>query len=236
MDISEFVKNGDQYFLPNLSIDLVIIGYSDAKLKCLLLKIGMKWLLPGGYVQRNESVEDAAQRILKSRAGLEDTFLKFLAVFGSEDRQFKSFLEQFAINEHIHLDQKSWLTDRFVSLTYYALVNYEEIFPTTGDFDEAFGWFDFKNLPEMWMDHNTIVNTARIQLITDIQHEYHAHNLLSESFTMPELHKLYETILGDRIDRSRFQKKMLSTGLYKRLPKLNKNTPGRKPYQYRAKK
>ena len=86
------------------------------------------------------------------------------------------------------------------------------------------------------MDHNTIVNTARIQLITDIQHEYHAHNLLSESFTMPELHKLYETILGDRIDRSRFQKKMLSTGLYKRLPKLNKNTPGRKPYQYRAKK
>ena len=143
MDISEFVKNGDQYFLPNLSIDLVIIGYSDAKLKCLLLKIGKKWLLPGGYVQRNESVEDAAQRILKSRAGLEDTFLKFLAVFGSEDRQFKSFLEQFAINEHIHLDQKSWLTGRFVSLTYYALVNYEEIFPTTGDFDEAFGWFDF---------------------------------------------------------------------------------------------
>lgn len=235
MDFKDIIENGHKYFLPNLSIDMVIIGYRENTLRCLLLKIGDKWLLPGGYVRRDESVDKAATEILKNRAGLEDTYLKFLAVFGGKDRQFKKVLEDFFSDSDIIWKEDSWLNDRFVSLAYYALVDIEETHPKVSDFDEDFGWFDFNDLPDMWMDHKSIALTARQQLTTDVQHEYHAYNLLPKEFTMPELHELHQIILGEKIDRSRFQKKMLASELFERLPKLKKNAPGRSPYQYRVK-
>ena len=103
-------------------------------------------------------------------------------------------------------------------------------------FDEAFGWFRFDELPEMWMDHASIVRTARNRLKEDIKHEHMTFELLPEEFTMPELHQLHQLILEEKIDRSRFQKKMLSTKLFERLPKKQRDTPGRNPYQYRVKK
>ena len=81
MDIKEFLENGSKSFLPNLSIDLVIIGYEAHKLKCLLLQIGDKWLLPGGYVRVDESVDESVNRVLKERTALEDPHFKFLSVF-----------------------------------------------------------------------------------------------------------------------------------------------------------
>ena len=100
MDLKSFYESGGDYFLPNLSVDIVIIGYHEGMLKGLLLKIGDKWLLPGGYIQRQESVDGAATRILKERTGLEDPHLKFLSVFGSEGRRFtrqwKAFAEKAA--------------------------------------------------------------------------------------------------------------------------------------------
>ena len=62
MDIKKMLEHGADYFLPNLSIDIVIVGYQDNKLKCLLLNLGDKWALPGGYIKHDESVEDAANR------------------------------------------------------------------------------------------------------------------------------------------------------------------------------
>ena len=94
----------------------------------------------------------------------------------------------------------------------------------------------FAVLPKMWMDHKSIVNTARQRLKEDIPHEQMTYNLLPKKFTMPELHQLHQVILEKKIDRSRFQKKMLATGMFERLPKLEKSTPGRNPYQYRVKK
>ena len=87
----------------------------------------------------------------------------------------------------------------------------------------------------MWMDHKDIVLTARKQLRKDIRQEHTTYNLLPEVFTMPDLYQLHQAILGEKIDRSRFQKTMLATGLFERLPKLEKKSPGRNPYQYRIK-
>jgi 8-oxo-dGTP diphosphatase len=129
-----------------------------------------------------------------------------------------------------------WFNNRFVSLAYYSLVNMDKTHPSVRHFDEAFAWFDFDELPEMWMDHKSIVNTARQRLKEDIPHEQMTYNLLPKKFTMPELHQLHQVILEEKIDRSRFQKKMLATGMFERLPKLEKSTPGRNPYQYRVKK
>lgn len=233
MDYKEILEQGKN-IIPNLSIDLVIIGYSDEVLKCLLLKVGDKWILPGGYIQNEESVDDAVTNILKVRTGLEGAYLKFLAVFGDRDRQFKSVWKQFVANLGLEWKEDYWFNKRFVTLAYYSLVNLEKTHPKVGHFDEAYGWFDFDDLPEMWMDHQTIALTARKQLKEDIRHELNIYNLLPEVFTMPELYQLHQTILGEKIDRSRFQKKMLGTNLFERLPKLEKSTPGRNPYQYRV--
>ena len=109
MDYRDVIAHGEKYFLPNLSIDLVIIGYSEDVLKCLLLKIGNKWLLPGGYVRINESVADAAINILKMRTGLEQAYLNFLSVFGDKDRQFKDLWKEFIEKSGIKWRDDYWI-------------------------------------------------------------------------------------------------------------------------------
>lgn len=235
MDVKEILEKGNNSFLPNLSIDLVIIGYQDDALKCLLLKIGEKWLLPGGYIRLDQSVDEAAQSILKQRTGLENSYLKFLAVFGDKNRQFQKEMKAFFEKMKIEWREDYWFTNRFVSLSYYSLVDIDKTHPSVGHFDEAFEWFDFDELPKMWMDHKSIATAARERLKKDIRHEQMTYNLLPKEFTMPELYKLHQVILEENIERSRFQKKMIATGMFERLPELEKSTPGRNPYQYRVK-
>lgn len=236
MEIIKFLEKANKQFLPNLSIDLVIIGYQNNKLKCLLLQIDEKWLLPGGYIRISESVDDAAIRILKERTGLDNPHLKFLSVFGNKDRQFKNEWKEFIKNNKLVWKDDYWINNRFVTLTYYSLVNIAEIHPTPGIMDEAIFWFDFDDLPEIWMDHKSILTEARNRLKEDLKHEQLTYNLLPGKFTMPELHQLHQAILEEKLDRSRFQKKILSTGLFDRLPKKpKKNSPGQNPYQYRIK-
>lgn len=236
MEIIKFLEKANKQFLPNLSIDLVIIGYQNNKLKCLLLQIDKKWLLPGGYIRISESVDDAAIRILKERTGLDNPHLKFLSVFGNRDRQFKNEWKEFIKNNKLVWKDDYWINNRFVTLTYYSLVNIAEIHPTPGIMDEAISWFDFDDLPEIWMDHKSILTKARNRLKEDLKHEQLTYNLLPGKFTMPELHQLHQAILEEKLDRSRFQKKILSTGLFDRLPKKSKkNSPGQNPYQYKIK-
>ncbi len=232
MDVQQFLNQGADHYLPNLSIDLVIIGYEDNKLKCLLLRVGEKWLLPGGYIGKEEAVMDAANRILKERTELDDPHLKFLSVFGGSHRQFTHEWKEYLEKKGLALSQDSWLNARFVSLAYYSLVDIGNTFPAVHNFDEDFGWFSFDDLPNMWMDHKSIVMEARNRLREDIKQEEITHNLLPSQFTMPELHQLHETILETKLDRSRFQKKMLATGMFERLPKRRQEAPGSNPYQY----
>ncbi len=236
MELKEFYDKGKEMFLPNLSVDMVVIGYENNALKCLLLKIGEKWLLPGGYILRTESVEDATVRILQDRTGLDDPHFKFLSVFGKSDRKFTEEWQQFFEANGLPWDEKGWLNDRFVTLAYYSLVDMDKTKPVLGDVDTAFAWFNMDALPDMWMDHREIVHTAKNRLREDVQQEHLTYNLLPEEFTMPQLHQLHQTILGEELDRSRFQKKMLSLDIFERLPKLKKDAPGRNPYRYRIKR
>ena len=234
MTLDTFLQHGTQYYLPNLSIDLVIIGYTEQELKCLLLKIGKKWVLPGGHIRRDEAVDAAVQRILQDRTGLSDPHIKFLSVMGAAERHFKAEMATYFSEAGIPWDESYWLNDRFVTLAHYSLVDIADTHPTTGAFDEAFAWFNLDELPPMWLDHAEIVRTARQRLKEDIKQEPVSHKLLPEAFTMPELHQLHQTILEEKLDRSRFQKKMLSLGIFERLPKRQQDMPGRNPYQYTA--
>jgi len=235
MDIQKFLEQGTTYFLPHLSIDLVIIGYRERTLQCLLLKIGNKWALPGGYVKKEEGVDAAVVRILEERTGLREPHFKFLKVFGAADRKFDHEFQHYFEKKGWPWREDYWINDRFVTLAHYSLVDMDNTHPVPGDFDEAAAWFPFGELPKLWLDHRQIITAAREKLKEDIQREPMTYNLLPEAFTMPDLHRLHEIILKEHLDRSRFQKKMLATGLFERLPKLQKETPGRNPYQYRLK-
>ena len=233
MELEKVLDYGAQNFLPNLSIDLVIIGFKDEKLQCLLLKVADKWVLPGGHIKIDESVDTAVQRILKERTALEKPHFKFLSVFGDENRNFAEEFKAFYEHKGLPWDENFWLAQRFVTLAHYSLVDINKLNPKPGDFDEAVEWFDFDNLPDIGLDHESIILKARHRLKEDAQREHLTYNLLPSEFTMPELHRLHETILSEKLDRSRFQKKMLNSGVFERLPKLKKESPGSNPYQYR---
>ncbi len=235
MDLQSFYTKGDKLFLSNLSIDLVIIGYQQGVLKCLMLKIDDRWLLPGGFIKMEESVDTAVKRVLKERTGLKNPHLKFLSVFGDEKRQFKEEWSAYFKKNNLEWKEDYWINNRFVTLAYYSLVNIEETKPVIGNLDVQMAWFSFEDLPPTWMDHKSILLAARNRLKEDMQQEQLSYNLLPAKFTMPQLHQLHQIILEDKLDRSRFQKKMLSSDLFERLPKLHKESPGRNPYQYKVK-
>ena len=239
MPIKKITDFKTREYLPQLSVDIVIIGYEEQKVKCLLLQVKDKWMLPGGYIKTDQSVEEAAEEVLELRTGLKEQHLQFLGVFGSADRNFKSEWLPFMdiINDlDVTIDDHDWFTQRFVTLTYYALVDIKKTQPQVSFFDKDWRWFSVGELPQMWMDHKDIVIYAREKLKEDIRHEHITYNLLPEQFTMPELHQLHQVILESPIDRSRFQKNMLATNRFERLPKLKKDSPGRSPYLYRIKR
>ena len=235
MNIDQLLEHGQNHYLPNLSIDVVIIGYNDGNLKCLLLNLGDKWALPGGYIKKTESVEDASARVLYERTRLQNQHLKFLSVVGDGNRKFDKEFKSFFEKHGFPWKEEYWINNRFVSLAYYALVNIDKTHPQPGDIGEESAWYSIHDLPEMWIDHESIIKTARIQLKDDIKQNPVTHNLLPDQFTMPQLHQLHQTILEEQIDRSRFQKNMLLSGLFERLPKLQKESRGSNPYLYRKK-
>ncbi len=235
VELEKILEYGKQNFLPNLSLDLVIIGYEDGKLKCLLLNVADVWVLPGGYIKIDESVDTAVHRVLRERTALEKPHFKFLSVFGDKNRNFSEEFQTYFEQQGLPWNEDHWIAQRFVTLAYYSLVDMAQLHPEPGEFDDAVAWFDFDQLPHIGLDHDSIISKARNRLKEDITKEQLTYNLLPPEFTMPQLHQLHETILSERVDRSRFQKKMLATGQFERLPKLKKETPGSNPYQYRLK-
>lgn len=236
MKLENILEYDAQNFLPNLSIDLVIIGFKHGKLNCLLLNVADKWVLPGGHIKVDESVDKAVHRILKERTALEKPHFKFLSVFGDSTRNFLEEFKAFFEQKGLPWQEDLWLAQRFVTLAYYSLVDMDQLNPEPGEFDEAVDWFNFDELPDIGLDHESIILKARNRLKEDIQREQLTYNLLPKEFTMPQLHALHETILKEKLDRSRFQKKMLATNQFERLPKLKKETPGSNPYLYRRKR
>lgn len=232
-DFEEFIINGDKKYVPHLSIDCVIFGFHDNLLKVLILKWGKidGWSLPGGHVLRGENVEDSAYRILKERTGLTEIYLQQFKTFGKPERTgnaLELLFKSSGISPHI----KSWLLDRFISIGYYALVDFSKVTPTPDWLSERCSWHDINEIPPMLFDHNEIVDEALKSLKFAIYHQPLGYNLLPDRFTLPQLQKMYETILGKKLDRRNFQKKILSLGILNRLEERMKIGPHRSPFVY----
>lgn len=229
------VGKGTELFLPNLSIDIAVIGFQEGELKILLLEFDGKWMLPGGYVFKDESVDDASKRILTERTGLHHYFMKIFQVFGSAKRSFPNEIRYILEKLELPWEPNHWMGRRFVSTAFYALVDIARVTPNGGILGQKTHWCNLKDLPDMWFDHREIATEALKKLKQDVLTDHHSYNMLPEEFTMPQLHKLQEHILDKKLDRSRFQKKMLSLGIFERLGKPKEGVPHRKPFLYRFK-
>jgi hypothetical protein len=196
-------------------------------LKVLLVKWTEGWSIPGGFIRKDESIREAAKRVLKERTGLDRIFLKQFEAFGETDREKgkKGF--------NIPGTSKSWYMERFVTIGYWALVEFSKVSPRRDWLSEDCRWWDIKEVPKLIFDHNQIVAAALEALRHNLIVHPVGYNLLPEKFTMPELQSLYETILGIQLDRRNFQKKMLAMDVLVRTNERRMGVSHKPPYYYR---
>lgn len=213
-------------YLPHLSIDCVVFGFHQSSLKVLVLKLKDQplWGLPGGYVRKEESLNDAATRILQERTGATDIYLQQFRIFGELNRS-EGFFEEY--------DENLWHKQRFVSVGYYALVDFEKVTPIVDVFSDACQWKDVDDLPDFMMDHRYIIDKALVNLRKQINYKPIGLNLLPEKFTMPELQKLYEIILGKKLNRGNFYRKILRYDILEKLHESRKGGAHKAPDLYR---
>jgi len=233
-EITLLLDAGEYSFLPSLSVDCVIFGFHENQLKVLLLKHRYLniWALPGGFIYKDEPTDAAAYRVLKERTGLNEIFLQQFHVFGEPHRSEKEFHLQDLKRDGIDVNEDHWILQRFVTIGYYALVEFSKVNPSPDTFSENFTWWDIHKVPALMLDHRKILDKALDVLRRQLNYQPVGYNLLPEKFTMPELQKLYETILDKKLDRRNFQRKILSFQILRRLTETKKGVPHKAPYLY----
>jgi ADP-ribose pyrophosphatase YjhB (NUDIX family) len=232
--LTEFFAGGDSQFVPHVSVDCAILGFHEGELKVLLLrwKHTDAWSLPGGFVLKDEPLDRAAERVLRERTGLERIYLQQFHAFGGTDRREDAILPSLhALGVSVPRDH--WLVGRIISIGYVALVDFAEATPTSDFLSEECRWWDLHDRPRLLFDHDAVVERALEAVRARLDSEAIAANLLPEMFTMPELQRLYETILDKPLDRRNFQKWILDRGLVERLPKRREGGAHRAPFLYR---
>lgn len=232
-------------YIPHVGIDCVIFGYEDRQLKVLVAKLNFKgdfYALPSGFINRDEDIEVAAKRILENRTGINNIYLEQFRVFGKADRNLKNFMDQLvALNydktefEKADKTDYNWMSNRVISIGYYALVDIHKVTPTLTDTDASIQWYNIHELPEMIMDYNDITQIAHKTLQSHIDEKLNIFNLLPEKFTMKDIQDIYETIFEKEFVRTNFQKKILELNTLERLEKKFTGAQNKAPYLYRTK-
>lgn len=189
------MKHTYQYPRAALTVDCVVFGFDGGDLQVLLIRRGLppfkdKWALPGGFVRVEETLDEAARRELAEETGLQDVFLEQLYTFGTVKRDPR---------------------ERVVSVAYVALVK-PGIVTANTDAAEA-KWFPVSAVPALAFDHADILATALTRLRGKLTYQPIGFELLPLKFTLTQLQRLYEAVLGTDIDKRNFRKKVLSFDL-----------------------
>lgn len=201
------------------------------------MKKTKEWALPGGFVQENESIEVAANRVLKERTGLDHIFLNQFHVFSDPQRSKLNPAVPDVIEFGRTYPDVAWFNQRFISVGFYALVEFSQVQPTPDLLSDICEWISLDEIGLLMMDHRQILDKALETLRLQLVFQPVGYNLLSEKFTMPELQKVYETILGKELDRRNFQRKMLATNILSKLDEVRQGVPHKAPalYQFNRK-
>lgn len=180
---------------PAVATDCVVFGFDGRDLKVLLIERGLDpykgmWAFPGGFMRIDETAEECAARELKEETGLVLTNIRQLGAFSG-----------------VHRDPR----ERIVSIAFYALARQSEV--KGGDDAAKAKWWSINDIPQLAFDHDYILRQAMNRIRQDIHFEPVGFGLLEERFTIADLQRLYESILGVHFDRRNFYNKMLKTGI-----------------------
>ncbi|HZJ59078.1 MAG TPA: NUDIX domain-containing protein [Chitinophagaceae bacterium] len=231
----QFLETAPDIYMPGVSVDTVIFGFHDAKLKVLLSYVGDPpyYGLPGGFVGKDEDLDDAALRILQERTGFENIYLDQFYTSGKKDRSNEKILKDLIEKVIGKGAEINWFRQRFVSICYYALIDDTKVKPSSEVIFGEFKWCDINKIPKLIFDHSLIIKKALATLRSDLDNKLVGSNLMSETFTMNELQRLYEAVYQQKLVRTNFQRKMLSLGVLERLEKQYNGKSHKAPYLYR---
>jgi ADP-ribose pyrophosphatase YjhB (NUDIX family) len=179
---------------PAVTADIVIFTIRDRKLKILLVRRAGEpyrgaWALPGGFVEPNEALDQAAARELEEETGVTGVFLEQLYTFGEPNRDPR---------------------ERVVTVAYYALIPSDRLRLQAADDAEAVGWFAMDDLPTLAFDHADIVAMAHKRLVAKLDYSTIAFAFMPAKFTLTALQEVYEIIRQEAIDKRNFRKWALS--------------------------
>ena len=227
----KIVAAGTADYLSNLAVDNVIFGYHEKELKVLLLRNTHfpVWMLAGGYIKKTESAEEAAARVARQRTGLDNLFLQQFKVFSTPGRNLDPHITPEVLSELSgkKIDESHWMFAPVVSVSFYTLTEFSKVVVDGSYLEEECRWWDLDVLPDMFQDHKQIIGEALKALRLHIYHFPIGYELLPEKFTLPEIHNLYQTILGKKMDDRNFTRKLMSLGIITKLDEVKKG--GRRP-------
>lgn len=219
--------------IPQLSINTVIFRFHKMKLQFAAMQLvrGDLWFLPGGYVHQDESVSNAARRNLFEQTQIDDLVLNEFGTFGSNDRRLSTRnggVDHLGMSEIV----LEWISRRFVSIAYYSIISDPNSEIKVGPLYSIAKWLNIEDNDTLAMDHAKIVAEARKALARDLLSQPILLSFMPEVFTMPELQRLYESILGRSVDRGNFRKRMLKSGFLIKTGQVKGNAKQRPPELY----
>ena len=211
--MQNYYKAHDKFYV---AIDCIIFGFDDGQLKLLILKRDFEpakgeFSLIGGFVNIDESLDEAAARILQNLTGLSDIYMEQLQAFGKVDRD---------------------PGERTVSAAYYALVKIQDIDPLHVENNGA-NWCPLEELPPLIFDHDSMVDKALRRLRRRAANQPIGFELLPRKFTLPQLQNLYESIYQTKFDNRNFRKKVLDMNILHKLDEKDKSTSKKGAFLYR---
>lgn len=199
-----------------VTCDLVIFTIRQEALNVLLIQrryppFKGRWALPGGFVEEHESLDAAALRELAEETGVRDVYLEQLYTFGDPRRDPRG---------------------RVVSIAYFALVSEDRVTVRAGDDARRAAWWPIQRLPPLAFDHKIVVEKAIQRLRAKVGYSTVGFQLLPKTFTLSELQRVYEIILGKKLDKRNFRRKILSLGLLQRERRKEAGGPHRPAHLY----
>lgn len=208
------------YEHPSVTVDLVIFTVNDDTLKVMLIKRAEQpyldhWSLPGGFLLAGESLEDAALRVLKEKAGVGNLYLEQLYTFGGP-----------------HRDPRA----RVITVAYVALIPWSNLDQPQSKKVADLKWCSIGQIPKLAFDHKAILNYAVQRLRAKVTYSNIVYGLMSEQFRLSELQRMYEIILDEALDKRNFRKRMLASGLLQETGKKHLNGAHRPAMLYQFKK